>query len=98
LQQIYFMQNRIIGITGELLSNGIFNHLPDEELYELHRLLLKDKQATVLQLMDKLTSYWYKGAFFYTDVSPRLIQECNEYLQRMGKPMIETNHEVFDEV
>jgi len=48
--------------------------------------------------MDKLTSYWYKGAFFYTEVSPRLIQECNEYLQRMGKPMIETNHEVFDEV
>jgi len=88
------MHNKIIELTREMLSGGIFNHLSDNEISRLHHCILQGKEAFFPQLPELLISYWYQGDYFSSDVSPRFLHQCNEYLQSIGRPMIET----FDEV
>ena len=80
-----------------MLSNGIFNHLPDDEVSKLYHLVAEADETSSIKLLGKLVSYWYRGEFFSTNVSPKFLQECNEHLQRIGQPMIETYYEAVDE-
>ncbi|MDR3713407.1 MAG: hypothetical protein P4L51_11360 [Puia sp.] len=44
-----------------------------------------------------MLSYWYRGDYYSSNVSPGLLQKCNEYLQRLGQPLIDAFGEEFYE-
>jgi hypothetical protein len=86
----------LVDLTRELLSSGVFNHLPDDEIGRLHWMILQGQQDETVPLQPLLT-YWYRGDYYSSNASPRLLQQCNEYLQRMGQPMIDVYGEEFYE-
>ena len=77
-----------VNLTRELLGSGVFNHLPDEEIARLHWMILRTQKGEELPLKP-LLSYWYRGEYYSSNASPRLLQVCNEYLQRIGQPLID---------
>jgi len=82
------MTNSLIDLTRELLSCGVFNHLPDNEIARLSGMIMQGQREDQLPLQP-LFSYWYRGDFYSRNVSPLLLQQCNDYLQRMGQPLID---------
>jgi hypothetical protein len=90
------MINTLVDLTRELLSQGVFNHLPDNEIARLHWMIMQGGQDERLPLQP-LFSYWYRGDYYSSNGSPRLLQQCNEYLQRMGQPLIDVVGEEFYE-
>ena len=102
------MTNTLVDLTRELLNSGVFNHLPDDEIGRLHWIILqlqdlRDNGAErTLRTsshvpLQPLFSYWYRGEYYSSNASPRLLQQCNEYLQRMGQPLIDVYGEEFYE-
>ncbi|HEV3324971.1 MAG TPA: hypothetical protein VG052_05180 [Puia sp.] len=83
-------------LTRELLSSGVFNHLPDDEIGRLHWIILQGQRGEEMPLQPLLT-YWYRGDYYSSNASPRLLQQCNECLQRMGQPLIDVYGEEFYE-
>ena len=83
-------------LTRELLNSGVFSHLPDDEIARLHWMILCVHEDGELPLQPLLT-YWYRGDYYASNASPRLLQQCNEYLQRMGQPLIDVYGEEFYE-
>jgi hypothetical protein len=47
--------------------------------------------------LQPLLTYWYRGDYYSSNASPRLLQQCNECLQRMGQPLIDVYGEEFYE-
>lgn len=90
------MTNTLIDLTRELLSSGVFNHLPDNEIARLHWIILQGQSGEQPSLQS-LFSYWYRGDYYSSNASARLLQQCNEYLQRMGQPLIDVYGEEFYE-
>lgn len=86
------MNNSLVNLTRELLSSGVFNHLPDNEIARLHWMILQGQVS-----LQPLLSYWYRGDYYSSNASPRLLQQCNEVLQRMGQPLIDVYGEEFYE-
>jgi hypothetical protein len=83
-------------LTRELLNSGVFSHLPDDEIARLHWMILRVRKDDELPLQ-RLLTYWYRGDYYSANASPRLLQQCNEYLQRMGQPLIDVYGEEFYE-
>lgn len=90
------MINTLVDLTRELLNNGVFNHLPDDEIARLHWMIMQSGSDDQLPLVP-LLSYWYRGDYYSHGGSPRLLQLCNETLQRMGRPLIDVYGEEFYE-
>lgn len=88
------MIKTLIDLTRELLNSGVFSHLPDNEIARLHWMILQGDDKLPLS---PLFSYWYRGDYYSSNSSPRLLQQCNEYLQRMGQPLIDVYGEEFYE-
>jgi hypothetical protein len=86
----------LINLTRELLNNGVFNHLPDDEIARLHWMIMRTVGDDRLPVQP-LLSYWYRGDYYSPSVSPRMLQSCNEFLQRMGQPLIDVYGEEFYE-
>lgn len=91
------MMNRLIDLTRELLGGGAFGHLPDDEVSRLHWIILQGQHGDVQTPLQPLLSYWYRGDYYTSNVSPGLLQQCNEYLQRLGQPLIDAFGEEFYE-
>lgn len=90
------MVNALVDLTRELLNTGVFNHLPDSEIARLRWMILQEQREEQLSLQP-LLSYWYRGDYYSSNASPRLLQQCNEFLQRMGQPLIDVYGEEFYE-
>jgi len=90
------MINTLVDLTRELLGSGVFNHLPDNEIARLHWMIVQGGRDEQLPLQP-LFSYWYRGDYYSSNGAPRLLQQCNEYLQRMGQPLIDAIGEEFYE-
>ena len=90
------MKQSLVDLTRELLSAGVFNHLPDNEIARLHWMILQDAREDQVPVQP-LLSYWYRGDYYSPNASPRLLQHCNEWLQRMGQPLIDVYGEEFYE-
>ena len=88
------MINTLVDLTRELLGSGVFNHLPDNEIARLHWMIVQGGRDEQLPLQP-LFSYWYRGDYYSSNGAPRLLQQCNEYLQRMGQPLIDAIGEEF---
>jgi len=85
----------VTDLTRELLNSGVFSHLPDDEIGRLHWMILRVQQEELP--LQPLLTYWYRGDYYVSNASPRLLQQCNEYLQRMGQPLIDVYGEEFYE-
>ena len=90
------MINTLIDLTRELLNSGIFNHLPDNELARLRWMIIQGQRDEKMPIQP-LFSYWYRGDYYSSNGNPHLLQQCNEYLQRMGQPLIDVYGEEFYE-
>lgn len=90
------MAHQLVHLTRDLLNSGVFNHLPDDEIGRLHWMILQGQHDEHLPLQP-LFSYWYRGEYYSSNASPHLLQQCNEYLQRMGQPLIDVYGEEFYE-
>ncbi len=82
------MINALVDLTRELLDSGVFSHLPGNEISRLQWMIMQGQREDQIPLQP-LFSYWYRGEFYSSNISPRLLQQCNEYLQRMGQPLID---------
>ncbi len=91
------MHQSFIDLTRELLSCGVFNHLPDNEVSRLHWLILGDQTRCTSTSLQALLGYWYKGDYYASNISPKLLQQCNELLQSLRRPPIEVYVEEFFE-
>jgi len=90
------MNQSLVDLTRELLNSGVFSHLPDNEIARLHWMILQRQREEHVPIQP-LLSYWYRGDYYSSNASPRLLQQCNEYLQRMGQPLIDVYGEEFYE-
>ena len=90
------MMQPLVDLTRELLSSGVFSHLPDNEIARLHWMILQGQRDGPPSLKP-FFSYWYRGDYYSSPASLRLLQQCNEYLQRMGQPLIDVCGEEFYE-
>ena len=90
------MANILIDLTRELLKSGVFNHLPENEIARLNWMLIQGQDDGQPPLQPFL-SYWYRGDYYSSNGNPHLLQQCNEYLQRMGQPLIDVYGEEFYE-
>ena len=82
------MNQSLVDLTKELWNAGVFGHLPDNEIARLHWIILQDSREDQVPVQP-LLSYWYRGDYYSSNASPRLLQQCNEWLQRMGQPLID---------
>jgi hypothetical protein len=83
------MNHSLIHLTRELLSRGVFNHLPDNDVARLHWMILEDQTSRATPSLETILGFWAKGDFYREYVPPNLLQHCNEWLQAMGRPLIE---------
>jgi hypothetical protein len=82
------MINALVDLTRALLDSGVFSHLPENEISRLQWMIMQGQREDQIPLQP-LFSYWYRGEFYSSNISPHLLQQCNEYLQRMGQPLID---------
>jgi hypothetical protein len=90
------MSTTLTDLTRDMLNSGVFNHLPDNEIARLHWMILRVQRDEDLPLQPLLT-YWYRGDYYASNASPRLLHQCNEGLQRIGQPLIDVYGEEFYE-
>ena len=90
------MTETLIDLTAELLSCGVFNHLPDGEIARLSMMVLQGRRDGKIPARP-LLNFWYRGDYYSSNCSPYLLQQCNECLQRIGQPMIDVYGEEFYE-
>ena len=83
------MNHPFTDLTRELLSMGVFNHLPDNEVSRLHWIILQDQRSPGGEMMSSLLPFWYRGDYYSSNIPPRLLQRCNEFLQGLGQPLID---------
>jgi hypothetical protein len=82
------MSKSLVDLTRELLSGGVFNHLPANEIARLRGMIVPGQQEDQIPVQP-LLSYWYRGEYYSSHVASRLLQQCNEWLQRMGQPPVD---------
>jgi hypothetical protein len=91
------MNHSLIDLTRELLCRGVFNHLPDKELSRLHWIILEDPSSQEKLSLETILAYWYKGDYYSWNIPPRLLQQSNEFLQAIGRPLIDVYSEEYFE-
>ncbi len=88
----------VLSLTIDLLANNAFNHLKDEEISELHHLILKLQEPLTTIQQQLLLTFWNHA---YTgDLPAPLLYRCNTLRQQLGlSPMemleVEMEMEVY---
>lgn len=79
--------NSILALTTDLLANGSFNHLKDDELSALHHVLLKLRGSASHIHQQLLLTFWNNADA--TQVPQALLHRCNMVLMGCGRMPIE---------
>jgi hypothetical protein len=77
----------ILSLTIDLLANGGFNHLKDEEISALHHLILRLQEPLTIIQQKLLLTFWNNADA--ANIPPALLYRCNAVLQQMGRNPIE---------
>ena len=77
----------ILSLTIDLLANGGFNHLKDEEISALHHLILRLQEPLSIVQQNLLLTFWNNADA--ANISPALLYRCNAVLQQRGRNPIE---------
>jgi hypothetical protein len=73
--------------TRRLLYQGIFSHLSDQEISNIHHLILSDDEDA--NNHKRFIRVWRMGDYTSDFTRLQLLQETNIMLQRFGERMIE---------
>jgi hypothetical protein len=83
----------ILSLTTDLLANGGFNHLKDEEISALHHLILRLQEPLSIVQQNLLLTFWNNADA--ANIPPALLYRCNAVLQQRGlNPIEELSMEV----
>ncbi|MBS1510131.1 MAG: hypothetical protein JST86_04775 [Bacteroidetes bacterium] len=82
--------NIILSLTIDMLANGGFNHLKDDDISALHHLILRLKEPLTRVQQNLLLTFWNNADA--TNLPPALLYRCNTVLQQMGRNPIEEMH------
>ena len=77
----------ILSLTIDLLANGGFNHLKDEEISALHHLILRLQEPLSIIQQNLLLTFWNNADA--ANIPPALLYRCNSVLQQRGRNPIE---------
>jgi hypothetical protein len=73
--------------TRRLLYQGIFSHLSDQEISNIHHLILSEDEGG--KNLKSFIKIWRMGDYTSEFIRFQLLQETNFLLQRFGERMIE---------
>ncbi len=77
----------ILTLTIDLLANGGFNHLKDDEVSALHHLILRLQEPLTTIQQNLLLTFWNNADA--TNIPAALLYRCNAVLQQRGHNPIE---------
>ena len=80
-------QNPILSLTIDLLANGGFNHLKDDEISALHHLILRLQEPLTHIQQNLLLTFWNNADA--ANLPAALLYRCNAVLQQRGRNPIE---------
>ena len=80
-------QNPILSLTIDLLANGGFNHLKDDEISALHHLILRLQEPLTHIQQNLLLTFWNNADA--ANLPAALLYRCNAVLQQCGRNPIE---------
>ena len=80
----------ILTLTTDLLANGGFNHLKDDEISALHHLILRLQEPLSIIQQDLLLIFWNNADA--ANIPPALLYRCNAVLQQRGRNPIQELH------
>jgi len=83
----------ILSLTTDLLANGGFSHLKDDQVSMLHHLILRLKEPLSIIQQNLLLTFWNNADA--TNIPPALLYRCNTILQQHGRSPIQ---ELYAEV
>ena len=82
------LQNKtILALTIDLLANGAFNHLKDDEITAMHHLILRLKEPLSNVQQNLLLTFWYHADI--STVAASLLYRCNTVLYQHGRQPLE---------
>jgi hypothetical protein len=79
--------NMVLSLTTDLLANGSFNHLKDDEISALHHIILKLQGSLSAMQQNLLLTFWNNADVY--SIPPALLYRCNMTLLQFGRPPIE---------
>ncbi len=77
----------ILALTIDLLANGAFNHLQDDDITAMHHLLLRLNEPLTTVQQNLLLTFWNHAAI--TNIPFPLLYRCNTILQQLGRSPLE---------
>ena len=77
----------ILSLTADLLANGAFSHLPDDEITGIHQEIMKLQEPLTRIQQNLLLSIWYRADA--GNIPTSLLYRCNTVLQQFGRNPIE---------
>lgn len=85
--------NTILSLTINLLANGGFSHLKDDEISALHHLILRLQEPLTVIQQNLLLTFWNNADA--ANIPSGLLYRCNTVLQQLGRnPIVELYAEV----
>ena len=79
--------NTIVSLTTDLLANGAFSHLYDNEITNLDHLLMRLTDPPTILYQDQLLNFWYRADI--AEIPAVLVYQCNSLLQQFGRVPME---------
>ena len=77
-------QNKtILSLTTDLLANGGFSHLKDDQVSALHHLILRLQEPLTIIQQNLLLTFWSNADA--THLPAALVHRCNMVLQQYGR-------------
>lgn len=77
----------ILSLTTDLLANGGFSHLKDDQISALHHLILQFKEPLTIIQQNLLLTFWNNADAAHLPAA--LLYRCNTLLQQYGRTPIE---------
>lgn len=74
--------NGILPLTINLLANGAFSHLKDDDISALHRLIMKLREPVYSRQQNQLLAFWNHADA--GNIPSSLLYRCNTVLQQLG--------------
>lgn len=87
-KNLFMQQSKtILSLTIDLLANGGFNHLKDDDISALHHLILRLQEPLSTIQQNLLLTFWNHADA--ANIAPALLYRCNAVLQQLGRNPIE---------
>ena len=78
--------NTILSLTSDLLANGGFSHLKDDQISALHHLILRLKEPLSTIQQNLLLTFWNNADA--ANLPAALLYRCNTVLYQHGRNLI----------